>query len=44
MNVPSILPSELAARLAAGEPFEMIDVRTPAEFQEFHVSGARMCR
>jgi len=34
-------PTELQERIARGEPIELIDVRTPAEFREGHVAGAR---
>lgn len=36
-----VSPGELAARRESGEPIELIDVRTPAEFREVHVEGAR---
>lgn len=34
-------PSELAARFQAGEKLELIDVRTPAEFQAVHSQYAK---
>ncbi len=37
----SISPQELAQRLQAGESLVIVDVRTPAEFQEIHLDGAR---
>jgi rhodanese-related sulfurtransferase len=37
----SIRPRELAEILQRGEAVNLIDVRTPAEFQEIHVQGAR---
>jgi rhodanese-related sulfurtransferase len=37
----TISPAELARLRAAGEPVQLIDVRTPAEFQEVHVDFAR---
>jgi rhodanese-related sulfurtransferase len=37
----TISPSELARLRAAGQPVQLIDVRTPAEFQEVHVDFAR---
>ncbi|MCS6852412.1 MAG: rhodanese-like domain-containing protein [Gemmataceae bacterium] len=41
MNVATITPRELAAKHQAGEPVDLIDVRTPAEFQEVHCPFAR---
>lgn len=41
MGIPSIAPRELADRLDAGEPVDLIDVRTPAEFREVHAAVAR---
>ncbi len=35
-----ISPAELAPKLTSG-PLALIDVRTPAEFREVHVAGAR---
>lgn len=40
MNIPAIDPRQLAERAAAG-PLELIDVRTPVEFQEVHSALAR---
>jgi rhodanese-related sulfurtransferase len=40
MSIPTITPAELAAKSAAG-PVVLLDVRTPAEFEEVHVVGAR---
>jgi rhodanese-related sulfurtransferase len=37
----TISPSDLARLRAAGQPVQLIDVRTPAEFQEVHVDFAR---
>jgi rhodanese-related sulfurtransferase len=37
----TITPVELACRLQSGEPIELLDVRTPAEFQSVHASIAR---
>lgn len=34
-------PRSLAERIRAGQRFELIDVRTPVEFREVHVQGAR---
>jgi rhodanese-related sulfurtransferase len=36
----TIHPAEIARRRAAGEPFRLIDVRTPLEFHEVHAAGA----
>lgn len=41
MAITTISPHELAARQARGEVCELIDVRTPVEFQEVHVAFAR---
>jgi rhodanese-related sulfurtransferase len=41
MSVATISPRELADRQARGEAIELIDVRTPMEFQEIHVPFAR---
>lgn len=41
MSVATITPKELAELYAAGQPVELIDVRTPIEFRELHVSFAR---
>lgn len=37
----SITPAELGNLLRAGPSVELIDVRTPAEFREVHLDGAR---
>ena len=37
----SIMPGQLAELDKSGEPVELIDVRTPAEFAELHVPFAR---
>jgi rhodanese-related sulfurtransferase len=37
----TITPAELLQRQKTGEPIELIDVRTPAEFREVHVDFAR---
>jgi rhodanese-related sulfurtransferase len=39
--IATITPQELDSRRQAGQPVELIDVRTPAEFQEVHVPFAR---
>ncbi len=41
MTVNTISPKELHDRTTAGESVELIDVRTPLEFQEVHVTFAR---
>ena len=41
MAITIISPQELAARQERGEACELIDVRTPVEFQELHVAFAR---
>ena len=41
MNVIEITPAELMERKNAG-PIHLIDVRTPVEFQEMHVSFANL--
>mgnify|MGYP003390155945 CR=1 FL=1 len=41
MAITTITPQDLAARQARGEVCELIDVRTPVEFQEVHVAFAR---
>jgi rhodanese-related sulfurtransferase len=41
MAVTTITPKRLDELNRSGEPVELIDVRTPAEFREVHVSFAR---
>jgi rhodanese-related sulfurtransferase len=41
MTIAVISPTELEERRRKGEAIELIDVRTPAEFQEVHVEYAR---
>ena len=41
MDVRTIAPRDLAARQRAGDPVDLIDVRTPAEFREVHLAFAR---
>ena len=41
MSVTTISPQQLNALRQAGHPVELIDVRTPIEFQEVHVDFAR---
>jgi rhodanese-related sulfurtransferase len=41
MPVVVISPTELEERRKSGEPVDLIDVRTPAEFREVHVEFAR---
>lgn len=40
MNIHTISPHELTQRVSDGRPIDLIDVRTPAEFQELHVEFA----
>ncbi|EAQ82050.1 hypothetical protein DSM3645_00010 [Blastopirellula marina DSM 3645] len=40
-DVKTISPQQLAEREKSGQPIELIDVRTPAEFREVHASSAR---
>jgi rhodanese-related sulfurtransferase len=42
MSVQTISPHELQRRRQAGEVTELIDVRTPVEYSEIHVEGARL--
>lgn len=42
MTVRTIPPRELQRRRQEGEVAELIDVRTPAEYAEIHVEGARL--
>ncbi|MCC9607099.1 rhodanese-like domain-containing protein [Blastopirellula sp. JC732] len=37
----TISPAQLAEREKSGQPIELIDVRTPAEYREVHASSAR---
>lgn len=41
MSVSVISPKQLQDRIQAGEQVHLIDVRTPAEFREVHVTVAR---
>ncbi len=41
MTIETISPRQLAERCPAGSSFDLIDVRTPVEFREVHVDGAR---
>lgn len=42
MPVSTITPHELAERRRSGQPVDLLDVRTPAEFREVHAQGARL--
>jgi len=42
MTVNTIRPSELGVRHRSGEPIELIDVRTPMEYDELHAEPARL--
>ena len=37
---PKVTPTELNSRLARGERFQLIDVRSPQEYAEGHIPGA----
>jgi rhodanese-related sulfurtransferase len=39
--VQTISPQQLLEQIRSGQPVELIDVRTPAEFREIHVECAR---
>lgn len=41
MNIQTIPPQELQRRRQEGKVVELIDVRTPVEYAEIHVEGAR---
>lgn len=41
MSIATITPKQLHEAVQAGQAVELIDVRTPAEYQEVHVSFAR---
>jgi len=41
MKVPTVTPQRLAALRREGQAPDLIDVRTPVEFREMHVEGAR---
>ncbi len=41
MSITTISPQEFSQRLAAEDAIELLDVRTPVEFREVHVAGAR---
>lgn len=38
----TITPQDLFAKIRAGEPAEIIDVRTPVEYRAIHASGAKL--
>jgi rhodanese-related sulfurtransferase len=40
MSLPTISPQQLQERQRSGAALELIDVRTPVEFQEIHLEGA----
>ncbi|MCS6978349.1 MAG: rhodanese-like domain-containing protein [Gemmatales bacterium] len=42
MSVKTIDVQELREKMLRGEKVELLDVRTPAEFQEIHVPGANL--
>jgi adenylyltransferase/sulfurtransferase len=41
-GVPAITPKELAARLAKGDPLDLVDVREPHEWDICRIDGARL--
>ncbi|VTR97290.1 rhodanese-like domain-containing protein [Tuwongella immobilis] len=41
MSISTIHPRELNARISKGETIDLIDVRTPMEYQELHATPAR---
>lgn len=41
-NLPTITPQELHWRIAAGTGPFILDVRTPAEYSQGHIPGARL--
>lgn len=41
MRISTISPAGLAAICKEGQPIDLVDVRTPVEFREVHVAGAR---
>lgn len=41
MSIPTITPKELQELRQSGKPVDLIDVRTPVEFREVHITGAR---
>jgi rhodanese-related sulfurtransferase len=41
MDIAVVQPRQIVALREAGGRFDLIDVRTPAEFREVHVDGAR---
>ena len=41
MSVTTISPQELSKSMRGADGIELIDVRTPVEFHEVHVRGAR---
>lgn len=42
MNAPSITPLELQAIVKSGRSVDLIDVRTPVEYDECHAVGSRL--
>jgi len=42
MSLQTMAPAEVNERQRQGQPVELIDVRTPAEYREVHVEGARL--
>lgn len=42
MSISTIIPAELARKRSQGQPIELIDVRTPAEYTSVHAEGAKL--
>lgn len=42
MSVKTVTASELLAKQQGGQAIDVVDVRTPVEFRELHVDGARL--
>ncbi|WP_169974623.1 rhodanese-like domain-containing protein [Tautonia rosea] len=42
MSIATISPKELEERRKQGRPVDLVDVRTPVEFREFHAEPARL--
>jgi rhodanese-related sulfurtransferase len=40
--LPELTPEELHARLASGEPLQLVDVRQPEEYQYCHIEGSEL--
>lgn len=42
MSLKTIHPDDLKMKLLRGEPVDLLDVRSPGEYQQVHVAGARL--